>query len=41
LSLAIEAARKGLISRNKMIELLKLSGLEEKDIFMFPEARRS
>jgi Zn-dependent peptidase ImmA (M78 family)/DNA-binding XRE family transcriptional regulator len=40
LSLAIEAARKGLISRRKFIELLKLSGLAEKDIFMFPEARR-
>jgi len=41
LRLAIEAARKALISRRKLIELLKLSGLAEKDIFMFPEARRT
>jgi len=38
LSLAIEAFRKGLISRNKLIELLRLSGLPEKDVYMFPEA---
>jgi len=41
LSLAIEVFRKGLISRNKLIELLRLSGLPEKDIFTIPEARRS
>ncbi|MBC7362517.1 MAG: helix-turn-helix domain-containing protein [Candidatus Aminicenantes bacterium] len=40
-NLAIEAARLGLISRNKLIELLKLAGLPEKDIFKIPEARRT
>ncbi|MGC8892968.1 MAG: helix-turn-helix domain-containing protein [Candidatus Saccharicenans sp.] len=41
LSLAIEAFRQGLISRNKLVELLKLAGLLEKDIFEIPEARRT
>lgn len=40
LNLSIEAAQKSLISRNKLIELLKLAGLTEKDIFEFPEVRR-
>lgn len=41
MSLAIEAAWKDLISRNKLIGLLKLAGMTEKDIFEFPEARRA
>lgn len=41
LSLAIEAVRKGLISRGKLIELLKLSGLKEEDIYKIPEACRT
>lgn len=41
LNLAIEAFRQGLISRNKLVELLKLAGLPEKDIFKIPEARRT
>lgn len=40
-SLAIEAADASLISRGKLIELLKLAGLAEIDIFGLPQARRS
>ncbi len=40
-SLAIEAANADLISRNKMIELLKLAGLQEDEIFGLPQALRN
>jgi len=40
-SLAVEAAEASLISRGKLIELLKLAGLAEIDIFELPQARRN
>jgi len=39
--LAVEAARGGLISRNKLIELLELAGLQNEDICAISEARRT
>lgn len=39
--LAIEAARKGLVSRNKLIELLELVGIQNEDIYAISEARRT
>ncbi len=39
--LAVEAARGGLISRNKLIELLELAGLQNEDIYAISEARRT
>jgi len=39
-SLAIEAADAGLISRSKLVELLRMAGLTEEDIFELPQARR-
>ncbi|HOP60580.1 MAG TPA: ImmA/IrrE family metallo-endopeptidase [Candidatus Saccharicenans sp.] len=39
--LAVEAARGGLISRNKLIELLELAGLQNEDIYAISEVRRT
>jgi len=39
--LAVEAARKGLVSRNKLVELLELAGLGNGDIDAISEARRT
>jgi hypothetical protein len=39
-SLAVEAEDASLISRGKLVELLKLAGLAEIDIFELPQARR-
>jgi len=39
-SLAIEAAEASVISRSKLIELLRLAGLADDDIFELPQARR-
>jgi Zn-dependent peptidase ImmA (M78 family) len=40
-SLAMEAAEEELISRNKLIELLRLAGLTDEEIYEIPQARRS
>ncbi|MEW5817698.1 MAG: XRE family transcriptional regulator [Spirochaetota bacterium] len=40
-SLAIEAVEAALISRNKLVELLRLAGLSDDEIFEIAQARRS
>ena len=40
-SLAMEAAEEAILSRNKLIELLRLAGLSDEEIYEIPQARRS